>query len=228
MDFHFISFICLLGTILLFIAARRLNRLHNTWYTMPLIVVSAITIALLMVFRISFADYYRYNHWLTWLLGPTVVAFAIPLYENRSTVKKHFLSISVGVIVGIIVAMSSSYMLMKLWGFDDEVTKSFIFRSISTPFAMAAAQDIGGSENLAAIFVVFTGVMTNLMGVFWLNLIKIKSYMAQGAAMGAAGHGVGTAKAFELGEKQGMISSLVMMLSGVITMLIAPLCNFLF
>jgi len=96
-------------------------------------------------------------------------------------------------------------------------------RSITTPFALAAAQQVGGQPDLVALFVVITGVFGMAVGDVLFLRLAVKQGLAKGAGFGAASHGAGTARAYELGQQEGVVSSLVMMLSGVVTVVIAPL-----
>ncbi|WP_280954768.1 LrgB family protein [Paludibacterium denitrificans] len=96
-------------------------------------------------------------------------------------------------------------------------------RSISTPFALAAAPSIGASPDLTAVFVVVTGVCGMLIGELMLAWLPVRSRLAKGALLGAAAHGAGTAKANELGAEEGVVASLTMMLGGLATVFAAPL-----
>ncbi len=224
----FLSFSCFLMTIILYIISRRLYNKIQRWWSMPVLAVSISLIIFLLLTSISYAQYIEYNQWLIWLLGPVMVAFAVPLYQHRQMIKDHWLSLFLGVLVGIIVALSSSLLLANLFQIPIEMQKSLVVRSVSTPFAMSIAQDIGGSPSQAAVFVTFTGMFGNLIGIIWISFLHIRSPMAKGAMLGAASHGIGAARAFEIGPVSGVIASLVMMLSGMLTMLLAPLIALFF
>lgn len=217
-----ISLLCLFITVSLYIFIRRQYQKTSHWWLMPVFAVSLSLVLFLTVTGISYGDYFHYNRWLLWLLGPVMVAFAVPLYQHRQMIKDHKLSLSIGVAVGIIMAISTSLLLAHIFQMPSDIQKSLLVRSVSIPFAMNVSQNIGGSPNQAAIFVVFTGIFGNLTGVFWISFFKIRSAMAKGAMLGAVSHGIGAAKAFEISGEAGVIASLVMMISGMITMLLAP------
>ncbi len=223
-----ISLLCFFMTFFLYIISRKLYSQIQRWWCMPVLAVSISLVIFLLLTNISYTQYIKYNQLFIWLLGPVMVAFAVPLYKHRQMIKDHWLSLSLGVIVGIFVALSVSLLLAKLFQMPAEMQKSIILRSVSTPFAMNAAQDIGASPSQAAVFVVFTGMFGNIIGGLWISFLHIRSPLAKGAMLGAASHGIGAARAFEINTASGVIASLVMMLSGMLTMLIAPLINLLF
>jgi putative effector of murein hydrolase len=96
-------------------------------------------------------------------------------------------------------------------------------RSISTPFAMVVSGDIGGVPNLTAVFVVITGLFGAAAGQTLLRLLPLRSGLARGALFGMGAHGVGVAKAHEIGREEGSIAGLVMVLVGLTNVLAAPL-----
>ena len=104
-----------------------------------------------------------------------------------------------------------------------EIQRSLAVRSVTTPFALAAAKPLGGQPDLVALFVVVTGVFGMAVGDVLFLRLSIREGMAKGAGFGAASHGAGTARSYELGPQEGVIASLVMMLSGVVMVLAAPL-----
>ncbi|WGY50600.1 LrgB family protein [Escherichia coli] len=76
---------------------------------------------------------------------------------------------------------------------------------------------------LALALVVVTGVFGMAIGDVLFLRLSIREGMAKGAGFGAASHGAGTARSYELGQQEGVVASLVMMLSGVLMVLVSPL-----
>lgn len=122
-----------------------------------------------------------------------------------------------------VVAVTSSVWLARLFTLSDEIQRSLAVRSVTTPFALAAAEPLGGQPDLVALFVVVTGVFGMAVGDALFLRLSIREGMAKGAGFGAASHGAGTARSYELGQQEGVVASLVMMLSGVVMVLAAPL-----
>jgi len=219
---NLIALCCLLLTVVLYWQAKKLYRKTGKWWFAPLLAVPLLSIAGVLLARIPYQTYFQDTHWLSWLLGPATVAFAIPIYEQRKMIRKHALSLSCGVLVGMPVAVLSSVWLARAFGLSELLQKSLAPRSISTPFAMAAESAIGGSVDLTAVFVVITGVSGMLLGEVMLLYLPVRSRLAKGALLGAAAHGAGTAKANELGAEEGVVASLTMMLGGIATVFAAP------
>ncbi|CNK74431.1 putative inner membrane protein [Yersinia frederiksenii] len=222
-----ISIVCFLATLALYFANKKLYRRRRSLLLMPLVLTPMVLVLLLVVTHISYQDYIGETHWLLWLLGPATIAFAVPVYENLSIIRRHWLSLTAGVITAITVAVVSSVWLAKLLTLSEEVQRSLAVRSITTPFALEAAKQLGGQPDLVALFVVITGVFGMAVGDLLFLRLSVRSGLAKGAGLGASSHGAGTAKAYEMGQQEGVVSSLVMMLAGIITVIGAPLIGHL-
>ncbi|WP_435951741.1 LrgB family protein [Dryocola sp. BD626] len=222
-----VGILCLAITLILYFANKRLYRRFRKLPLMPLVFTPLLLVAMLIFGHISYQNYMGEAHWLLWLLGPATIAFAVPVYDNLQVIKRHWMSLSAGVITATVVAVTSSVWLARLFTLSDEIQRSLAVRSITTPFALAAAKPIGGQPELVALFVVVTGVFGMAIGDVLFLRLSIREGMAKGAGFGAASHGAGTARSYELGPQEGVIASLVMMLSGVVTVLAAPLVGWL-
>ena len=220
-----LSVLCLVVTLVLYYANKRLYRRFHKLPLMPLVFTPLLLVALLVFGHISYQNYMGETHWLLWLLGPATIAFAVPVYDNLAVIKRHWMSLSAGVITSTVVAVTSSVWLARLFTLPDEIQRSLAVRSVTTPFALAAAKPLGGQPELVALFVVITGVFGMAVGDVLFMRLSIREGMAKGAGFGAASHGAGTARSYELGPQEGVVASLVMMLSGVVTVLAAPLVS---
>lgn len=222
-----LSLLCLIVTLVLYFANKRLYRRFHKLPLMPLVFTPLLLVLILVFGHISYQNYMGEAHWLLWLLGPATIAFAVPVYDNLAVIKRHWMSLSAGVTTAVVVAVTSSVWLARLFTLPDEIQRSLAVRSITTPFALAAAKPIGGQPELVALFVVITGVFGMAVGDVLFMRLAIRGGMAKGAGFGAASHGAGTARSYELGPQEGVVASLVMMLSGVVTVLAAPLVGWL-
>ncbi|MBT0717536.1 LrgB family protein [Rosenbergiella epipactidis] len=219
---------CLVLTVVIYYLNKRLYRRWRLLLLMPLVFTPLVLIILLLTTHISWQNYIGDNHWLIWLLGPATLAFAIPVYENLGLIRRHWMSLGAGVFTAVVVAVLSSVWLARLFSLPEMVERSLAVRSITTPFALAAAKQVGGQPDLVALFVVITGVFGMAIGDFLFLRLMIKQSISKGASLGAASHGAGTAKAYQLGPEEGVVSSLVMMLAGIMTVLLAPFIRLLF
>ena len=221
-DFQ-LSLLCLLVTLGLHFANKRLYRRFHKLPLMPLVFTPILLVMMLVFGHISYQRYMGETHWLLWLLGPATIAFAVPVYDNLAIIKRHWMSLTAGVTTASVVAVTSSVWLARLFTLPDEIQRSLSVRSVTTPFALAAAKPLGGQPDLVALFVVVTGVFGMAVGDVLFLRLSIREGMAKGAGLGAASHGAGTARSYELGPQEGVVASLVMMLSGVVMVLTAPL-----
>ncbi len=210
-------------TIGLYGLAKRLYGIWPRWWLTPLAVAPILIAAVILALRGSYQDYIHGTKWLVLLLGPATVAFGIPIYEQRDLIRRHWLVLLIGMAAGSLTSLVSSWGLATLVGLDGTLRLSLLPRSISTPFAMEVSGDIGGVPGLTAVFVVVTGVVGAVIGDLILARLPIVSSLARGALFGLGAHGAGTARAHQIGETEGAVSGLVMVLVGVLNVLAAPL-----
>ncbi|MBL4285157.1 LrgB family protein [Vibrio fluvialis] len=223
MSSSLLSVLCLLLTLAFYYGSKLLYRRKRSIFLMPLLLAPLLLVVVVMGFHIPYKDYMAESHWLLWMLGPATVAFAIPVYDNRHLIQCHWLSLSVGVMVSVVVAVGSTVLLARWLELPELLQRSLAMRSITTPFAVEATKSIGGQSDLTALFVVLTGVIGMAVGEVVLTVLSIRSRLGKGASLGASAHGAGTAKAYQIGNSEGVVSSVVMMIAGMVTVLIAPL-----
>lgn len=214
-------------TIALYALGKALHRRKPCWWTSPLMVAPLLLILASLMLHVTYGEYIRGTHWLVALLAPATVSFAVPIYEQRALIRRHWLLLVIGVLVGSATAIASSWALASLLGLDDSLRLSLLPRSLSTPFAMALSSDIGGVPALTAVFVVITGVLGAAMGEGLLTCLPLQSALARGALLGMGAHGAGTAKAHQIDGEVGAIAGLVMVLVGLFNVLAAPLLVYL-
>jgi predicted murein hydrolase (TIGR00659 family) len=214
-------------TIAFYVLSKRLHARWRRWWLMPLIVTPTLLIVVVLTLHVSYAEYIKDTGWLVTLLGPATVAFAVPIFEQRNLIRRHWPVLVVGMVVGSLTSVAAGWVLATALGVDETLRLSLLPRSISTPFAMSVSQNIGGAPSLTAVFVVLTGVFGAMLGEVMLNWLPIRSTLARGALFGVGAHAVGTVKAHQIGREEGSISGLVMVLVGLINVLIAPLLTHL-
>jgi len=216
------SFLCLAWTVALYFAIKPFYLRRPTLWRSPAIVVPLLTIVLLLVAGIPYTAYVADTRWMVWLLGPATIAFAVPIYEHRAIVRRHWLALALGVVAGMLVAMVSARLLAEAFHFSNEVSSSLMARSVSTPFAVAVVSHTGGSADLVSLFTVMTGLVGMIAGDTVLALLRLRSPVAQGASLGAAAHGFGTARARQRHTEEGVVASLTMVLAGVLMVIAGP------
>jgi putative effector of murein hydrolase len=210
-------------TIASYLVVKALYRRRPYWWLAPLALTPVILMFAAIVLHTNYHDYIRGTHWLVALLGPATVAFAVPIYEQRRMVRRHWRVLGLGMLAGTATSVSSSWALATALGLNGAMRLSLLPRSISTPFAMTISGEIGGTPDLTAVFVVVTGIVGAIVGEILLTWLPDYSPLARGALLGIGAHGAGAAKAHEFGRQEGSIAALVMVLVGLFNILLAPL-----
>ncbi len=224
-----VGVLSLVATVVCYLINKQIYRRYPIALFMPILATPVVLIGLLLLTHVSYPQYIAQTRWLAWLLGPTTVAFALPLYEHRTLLKKHGLSIATGVAVASCVSITTTVWFAEWFGLNEELQKGLAVRSITTPFAIEAERVLGGPTDLAALFVVMTGITGMLLGEVLLRLLpRVRSKLATGAILGGAAHGTGVAKARQLGEVQAVVASLVMMIAGAVNVVAAPFVRHVF
>lgn len=209
-------------TIGLYLLTKALNRRYRAWWNAPLLLTPLLVMGLIVLCHGTYREYIGSTHWLVALLGPATVAFAIPIYEQRALIRRHWPILLLGGITGSATAILSAWGFATLLGLDSSLRLSLLPRSVSTPFAMAISGDIGGQPDLTAVFVVLTGVLGAALGEALLYWLPLRSALARGALFGMGAHGAGVAKAHGLGREEGSIAGLVMVFVGLINVVAGP------
>jgi predicted murein hydrolase (TIGR00659 family) len=191
----------------------------NTPLLHPLLLTPILLIIFISVFHISAVSYLESSKPLTHLLGPATIAFAIPIYKHMNLLKKYFSIIVISVTTGTLVAIITSYFLSLLINLQSDFIMSILPRSITTPIAIEVSQEIGGLPTLTTVFVIITGILGGIIGPYAIKFLSLKSPIAKGLALGMGAHGVGTAKAMEIGEQEATFSTLAMILAAWLTVL---------
>lgn len=189
-----------------------------------IIFTSVILILILKYFSISYQTYNKSAGILTFLLAPATIALAFPLYKNLDILNKNKRAIYFGLILGAGVAILSTWAVGKILHLDAAIILSMLPKSVTTPIAVAISKNINGIPELTACLVIITGLMGGLFGHRLLRAFKIKNSTAIGLSMGASCHILGTIRCKEKGnDKQVAISTLALILTGIITAIITQL-----
>lgn len=188
----------------------------------PLIISMAIILIFLEVSGVSLEAFEEGSSFVSFMLGPCVVALGYILYEQVDHLKGNVVSILTSVSIGSLVGIISVIILVRLMGADDILRHTLEPKSVTTPIAMNISQQHGGNVSLTAVIVIFCGIFGSIVGPTVLRLLGVKSSVAKGLAMGASSHAMGTVKAMEMGVVEGALSGLAIGLMGVMTALMIP------
>ncbi|WP_419784877.1 LrgB family protein [Pseudodesulfovibrio sp.] len=215
------------ATCALFYLSRVTHRRMGAWWSSPLLMTGVTCVGLVLILHASYGDYMRGGHWLLMLLGPATVAFALPIYEHRALMRRHWPTLIFGLLCGSLLAFGGTWLVSGWLGLSDGLRLSILPRSFTTPFAMAFATDVGGSPDLAAVCVILTGVLGASIGGFLLRVLPLRSSFARGMMFGMGAHGAGVARAREVGAEEEAVAGLVMVLAGVTCSLLGLALSFL-
>ncbi len=188
----------------------------------PLLISIVAIIGFLIYFNIDYEIYNKGGSVVSFFLGPATVVLAVPLYKQIKLLKQHALPIIIGIFLGSIAGIASIIILSKLFNLDELLMISLIPKSTTAAIAMDISKEIGGIPALTMGFVVITGSGGYIIGPFIFKLFKIENEIAKGISFGTASHAMGTAKAMEIGEVEGAMSSLAISVAGLITVFLAP------
>lgn len=183
----------------------------------PLLISIIITIIFVVVCRIDYDVYYEGAKYISYLLTPATVCLAIPLYEQFETLKNNWKAIILGVASGVVTSLTTILVLALVFRFSHEEYVTFLPKSITTAIGMAVSEEQGGYVAVTVAVIIVTGILGNVFGEFILKLFKIEEPIAKGIALGTASHAIGTSKAMELGEVEGAMSSLSVVVAGILT-----------
>jgi len=212
----------ILLTGLAWVAAVALRRRLRTPLANPVAVSVAAIILVLLASGVPYETYNEGGALVSFFLGPAVVAMAVPLYRRRQALRRHFQPLLAGVLTGSLTGIVTAAGTARLLGATADTVLSLAPKSVTTPIAIAIVENTGGIPSLTAAIVILPGMFGAMIGPEFLRAIRLRDPLVVGLAIGAAAHGIGTARAFEVDEYTGAMSSVGMILNGVVTALLLP------
>jgi predicted murein hydrolase (TIGR00659 family) len=202
------------------VVLQRLGRQHPLLN--PTLIAIGIVAGALVLFRVDYGGYFLAVQPIHVLLGPAVVALAVPLHCRLPLLRERAPVLAIALITGSMTAIASSLAAGWWFGLSRSMLLSLAPRSTTTAVSMAIAGQIGGIPAITAVLTVLTGIASALIGGYVLNAMRIEDPAARGFAMGLAGHGIATARAFQESETAGTFSGLAMALNALATAMLTP------
>ena len=204
------------------VALQITKRLQSVVFNSFILTV-LILIGVLLLAKIPYDDYMAGNAPLNNLLGLSVVALALPLYEQLRQIAAYWKIILLITTVASLLSMLTGAGLALLFGASPEIVATVLPKSVTTPIAMAISQNIGGVPAVAAVGVVVAGLQGSVFGYLVLKKLNLKYSEAIGLSVGAVSHALGTVSCMEIEAKAGSYSSIALVLCGIISSILAPL-----
>lgn len=189
----------------------------------PLLISIAAVILFLLATGIDYESYNNGAQYLSYLLTPATVCLAIPLYEQVELLKKNVKSIFAGLIAGVATSCLSVFAFSMIFQLSHEEYVTLLPKSITTAIGMSISEELGGIVTITVAVIIITGVVGNILAEGICKVFRITEPIAKGIAIGSSSHALGTAKAMELGEIEGAMSSLSIAVAGLLTVIAAPI-----
>lgn len=189
----------------------------------PLMLAILMVIGLLILLKIPLEDYKRGGDFISMFLTLATVILAVPLYKNINSLKKDYIAIIGGVLVGSLTAIISIWLLGKAFNLPKELLASLIPKSITTPLGIELATQLKGIPSVTVAAIIITGIVGAVFAQTILKVFRISDKTAKGIAIGTSAHALGTTKAVEMGETEGAMSGLAIGLAGLVTVIIATI-----
>lgn len=214
----------LLSTFFFMLAVRIKARFHLAILN-PLLVSTLLIVLILKLTGIPYESYKESANLLSYLLTPATVCLAIPMYKQLQLLMDNLAAVLASITAGTVSSLLSILLMGKLFGLSNEHITTLLPKSITTAIGMGVSQEAGGIVTLTVAGIVMTGILGNMIAETVFHVFHIDHPIARGLALGTSAHAVGTAKALELGEIEGAMSSLSICVAGVLTVILVPVIS---
>lgn len=203
--------------------ARWLNRKAGREVISPLLFATLLCIAVLLVFDIDFEVYNRGAQYLDVLLTPATICLAIPLYRQYELLRRNAVAVLAGSVAGVAAHMAGCLLMLAVFRMEAAEFITLLPKSITTAIGKSLSAELGGYPAITMAAIMITGLFGAAIAPALLRLFRVRDPLAQGLAIGTASHAAGTSTAVQMGEIQGAASSLAIVVTGLLTVIAAPL-----
>lgn len=210
-------------TIITFIIGYEIQVKLGLKFLSPMVTSSVLIILVLLTFKIPYSNYKIGADIIIFFVAPATVVLAVPLYKNLEIIKKYFLPILLGCIVGISIGVIIGIFLCNIFGINKEIILSMLPKSVTSAIGYEISKKIGAITEIAMVFIVICGIIGYSVGEIIFKIFKIDDKVAKGVALGSCSHVLGTAKAMEIGEIEGLIATVSISISGILAVILIPL-----
>ena len=212
-------------TLTAFLLGQKIQQKLRSPLLNPILVSVVLVLVFLSVTGLPVSDYKAGMNSLSWLLTPATICLAVPMYEQFQILKKNLPMILAGVAAGAVSCLVMVILFGALVGFEPVLTISLLPKSITTAIGVVLSEMMGGMTGVTTAAIVFTGIFASIMGPAFCRIFRLTDPVAQGVAFGTAGHVIGTSKANELNPLTGAVSSLSLVVAGLLTAVVLPLLS---
>lgn len=190
----------------------------------PVAVATLLLVIVLLLADVEYATYFEGGRYIHILLGPATVALAVPLYHQLARLRRDWLALLAGALVGSAAAVAIAMATAAVMGASHVTVISMAAKSVTMPIAIGLTEKMGGVVSLTSALVMLTGILGGALTQPLLSLMRVREAHIAGFTLGVVAHGIGTARAIQGGQEMGAFAGLAMGLAGLLTALLLPLC----
>lgn len=187
----------------------------------PLLIAVICVIGVNALLGIDYQSYNAGGQYLSYLLTPATVCLAVPLYEQLSLLRKNLVAVICGLVAGVLSSMLGVLLCAVTFGLEHQLYVTLLPKSITTAIGMGVSEELGGIVTITVATIIVTGILGSIIADGVFALFRIQEPVARGLALGNSAHAIGTAKAMEMGQVEGAMSSLAVAVAGLLTVLTA-------
>lgn len=215
-------------TLVTYFIGMRIKKRFPSPICNPMLISMILVGAFIVIFRVDYDVYYSTAKYISFLLTPATVCLAVPLYEKFELLKKNLAAVFIGIGTGVVASLLCVLALSVVFRLDHNSYVALLSKSITTAIGMDVTAELGGHVTLTIAAIIVTGILGNITAETAVRILHITDPIARGVAIGTASHAMGTSKALEIGEVEGAMSSLSIVVAGLLTVVGASVfANFL-
>lgn len=204
--------------------ARAINKRAGKEVCNPLLFATLLCGAVLLGTGTEYDVFYdNGGNILEFFLTPATICLAIPLYKQFELLKKNAGAVLAGCAAGVAAHMAGCALMLVLFRMEAAEYISLLPKSITTAIGKGLSQELGGFPAITMATIMLTGLFGAVAAPALLRLFRVTEPVSQGLAIGTSSHAAGTSRAVEMGEVQGAASSLAIVVTGLLTVIAAPL-----
>ena len=204
--------------------ARAINKLAGKEVCNPLLFATLLCGAVLLGTGTEYDVFYdNGGNILGFFFTPATICLAIPLYKQFELLKKNAGAVLAGCAAGVAAHMAGCALMLVLFRMEAAEYISLLPKSITTAIGKGLSQELGGFPAITMATIMLTGLFGAVAAPALLRLFRVTEPVSQGLAIGTSSHAAGTSRAVEMGEVQGAASSLAIVVTGLLTVVAAPL-----
>ncbi|MFO1321487.1 MAG: LrgB family protein [Burkholderiales bacterium] len=170
-----------------------------------------------------YAEFFAGAQFVHFLLGPATIALGVTIIEHGAAVRRQLVPVAGALLVGVVMSVGCTWALCRVARLPNEITLSLLPKSATAPVAMAVSESIGGIASISMCAVLLTGVTGAVIVTPLFNLLRFRNWNARGFAAGLTAHGIGTARAYQVGNEVGVYAALALALAALLQGIVLPL-----